>query len=385
MKKQRIVSSGSKRTAGFYAGGGGAQKFTQLQDAPHSYTGQAGKIPVVNDGETALEFKTEPAIDRHDLKVTSGDGDPQFLDNKIDFSGSPLTKRIVDYPGGKAMNVYENPLYGGVFQWLSSFDKFWDPTGGLPDPETDGGVFISLATANGWGKNTIYTWNPTDEIWEAPSDQTFFAAFNKDDGYIYIWNNLVWRPLKKFFVDPVNRLLPEPPEFFFEGDRFIVIAGTGDWLGHDNEIAEYINGDWIFTPPAIGMCVLDQWTKNIYSYNAGEGNYWARVQRHDFAGDIMSTENLHEASIIARIQTMVADGFFITSAPAEIATLTAKESLTKADLFVTEDSEADPVNAKKKTSFEGVGLSLIAEADGAEAESAAFARGARIVIRTDLL
>ena len=36
--------------------GGGASAFTDLSDVPSSYFGQAGKVPVVNAGETALEF-----------------------------------------------------------------------------------------------------------------------------------------------------------------------------------------------------------------------------------------------------------------------------------------------------------------------------------------
>lgn len=36
--------------------GGGASTFVSLTDTPNDFTGQAGKIPVVNSGETALEF-----------------------------------------------------------------------------------------------------------------------------------------------------------------------------------------------------------------------------------------------------------------------------------------------------------------------------------------
>jgi hypothetical protein len=38
------------------ATGGGATDFTDLDDVPSSYSGQAGKLPRVNSGETALEF-----------------------------------------------------------------------------------------------------------------------------------------------------------------------------------------------------------------------------------------------------------------------------------------------------------------------------------------
>ncbi len=37
-------------------GEGGVSTFTALTDTPSSYASQAGKVPQVNDGETALEF-----------------------------------------------------------------------------------------------------------------------------------------------------------------------------------------------------------------------------------------------------------------------------------------------------------------------------------------
>jgi hypothetical protein len=37
-------------------GGGGATSFTELTDAPGSYTGKAGAVPVVNEAETGLSY-----------------------------------------------------------------------------------------------------------------------------------------------------------------------------------------------------------------------------------------------------------------------------------------------------------------------------------------
>jgi hypothetical protein len=58
-------------------------------------------------------------------------------------------------------------------------------------------------------------------------------------------------------------------------------------------------------------------------------------------------------------------------------------SLVKNDLFIVEDSE--DTNAKKKSTFDDLGFAIVAEANGATEEADAFTRGARIVIRTDLL
>lgn len=41
--------------------GGGATTFLELTDTPASYSGQAGKVPVVNSGENALEFQSLPS------------------------------------------------------------------------------------------------------------------------------------------------------------------------------------------------------------------------------------------------------------------------------------------------------------------------------------
>jgi hypothetical protein len=43
-------------SAGGSTGGSGAENFVDLLDVPSSYSGQAGKVPAVNSGETALEF-----------------------------------------------------------------------------------------------------------------------------------------------------------------------------------------------------------------------------------------------------------------------------------------------------------------------------------------
>jgi hypothetical protein len=51
-----------------------------------------------------------------------------------------------------------------------------------------------------------------------------------------------------------------PPVSPTEGDRYIVGASaTGDWTGHDDYIAEYISGAWVFLAPQTRM--------GVFSYN----------------------------------------------------------------------------------------------------------------------
>lgn len=52
-------ANGLVQAAGGGGGGGGATTFLALTDTPASYTSQAGKLPQVNSGETALEFVTK--------------------------------------------------------------------------------------------------------------------------------------------------------------------------------------------------------------------------------------------------------------------------------------------------------------------------------------
>ena len=51
-----------------------------------------------------------------------------------------------------------------------------------------------------------------------------------------------------------------PPVSPTEGDRYIVGASaTGDWTGHDDYIAEYTSGAWVFLAPQSRM--------GVFSYN----------------------------------------------------------------------------------------------------------------------
>lgn len=49
--------------------------------------------------------------------------------------------------------------------------------------------------------------------------------------------------------------LADPPGTPAEGDRYIIIAeATGDWVGHENDITEYIDSAWVFFTPNEGFC-----------------------------------------------------------------------------------------------------------------------------------
>lgn len=82
-----------------------------------------------------------------------------------------------------------------------------------------------------------------------------------------------------FWQQPVIDLdVNDPPVAPAAGDRYVVSAGlppaTGDWAGHDNEIAEYDGSAWVFTPVEEGFAVWDEATDVQQVYN---GTEWAKI------------------------------------------------------------------------------------------------------------
>ena len=61
-----------------------------------------------------------------------------------------------------------------------------------------------------------------------------------------------------------------PPTNPGEGECFIIdVAASGDWAGHEDEIAVRIGSDWHFVFPHNGMSVFDQEAGVKKQYNGG--------------------------------------------------------------------------------------------------------------------
>ena len=70
------------------------------------------------------------------------------------------------------------------------------------------------------------------------------------------------------FFDDVLDELQDPPATPDDGDRYLILpSATGDWLGHDNEIAQYnaTSSSWIFSNPFYNSAVHIT-NKNIIKY-----------------------------------------------------------------------------------------------------------------------
>lgn len=53
------------------------------------------------------------------------------------------------------------------------------------------------------------------------------------------------------------------------GDRYLITTGTGDWAGHDDEIATRGPSGWLFTAPEEGFTVHDDDSGRDYNYHDG--------------------------------------------------------------------------------------------------------------------
>lgn len=66
-----------------------------------------------------------------------------------------------------------------------------------------------------------------------------------------------------------SQTLTAPPGSPAEGDRYIVGGGaTGDWAGHDEEVA-YYSGGWQFLVPERGWICWVEADGDHYTYGAG--------------------------------------------------------------------------------------------------------------------
>ena len=101
---------------------------------------------------------------------------------------------------------------------------------------------------------------------------------------------------------PVLDILNTPPGGESEGDRYLVgTAGTGDFSGHDNEIAWYDGAAYQFDAPAAGWRVYVTDEDNFYKY---DGSAWDAS-----IADINDLDDVPDGSIYGRVkQTELHEG-----------------------------------------------------------------------------
>jgi hypothetical protein len=81
-----------------------------------------------------------------------------------------------------------------------------------------------------------------------------------------------------------------PPSGPADGDRYIVAAGaSGDWTGHEDDIATYENTAWVFRTPVVGIMAyaLDEGQYYIYLESAG----WTAGSAVGFGASVFTALN----------------------------------------------------------------------------------------------
>lgn len=75
-----------------------------------------------------------------------------------------------------------------------------------------------------------------------------------------------------FALSVIDRDLAAPPAGPSEGDRYLVAASaTGNWVGHDGEIAAYADGGWLFFQPSAGWRL---WVEDEARFQVYDGGLW---------------------------------------------------------------------------------------------------------------
>jgi len=83
----------------------------------------------------------------------------------------------------------------------------------------------------------------------------------------------------------LDKDLGTPPTFPSVGDRYIVASGaTGDWSGHENDIAEWNGSSWEFTSPLEGMMTYVKDEDKLYQYTTSWGEFPLSSSSSTFIG-----------------------------------------------------------------------------------------------------
>lgn len=92
----------------------------------------------------------------------------------------------------------------------------------------------------------------------------------------------------------IDKDLSTPPGSPSEGDRYIVgPSATGDWAGHENEIAWYDGTAWQFDAPAEGWLCWPNDEDKYYKYTGSAWEVWA---------DINDLDDIPDGTVYGRVK-----------------------------------------------------------------------------------
>jgi len=148
-------------------------------------------------------------------------------------------------------------------------------------------------------------------------------------------------------LEPVlDKDLSTPPSSPSTGDRYIVGASaTGDWSGHDNEIAEWNGSSWDFGPAlAEGLVVYVKDENDLYVY---DGSSWIKPYGEGAgAGDMLkSVYDTDDDGIVDKAES-IDDGAGNSATAAEIKDAVDKKHSQNTDTYLDQGG-ANQVSASE--------------------------------------
>ena len=148
-------------------------------------------------------------------------------------------------------------------------------------------------------------------------------------------------------LEPVlDKDLTSPPGSPSEGDRYIVGSGaTGDWSGHDNEIAEWNGSSWDFGPTLTeGLVVYVKDENDLYVY---DGSSWIKPYGEGAgAGDMLkSVYDTDDDGIVDKAES-IDDGAGNSATAAEIKDAVDKKHSQNTDTYLDQGG-ANEVSASE--------------------------------------
>ena len=168
----------------------------------------------------------------------------------------------------------------------------------------------------------------------------------------------------------LDKDLSTPPTSPSVGDRYIVASSaTGDWNGHDGEIAEWNGFSWEFTSPLEGMMTYVKDEDKLYQYTTSWGEFSSsssitdRIEKtitqnsHGFSvGDILSfngtsyakakADSVSNAEVVGIVSSVVDSNNFKLVYSGYVSGLSG---LTAGEVYFLSDSTAGALTSTEPT------------------------------------
>ncbi len=93
------------------------------------------------------------------------------------------------------------------------------------------------------------------------------------------------------WLRPILGTLDTPPVTPADGDRYRIIAtAVGDWAGKEGQIAEWVDGAWVYYVPKSGWMLYDLSDDQVYRYESAAWAAWPDATVVAAAGATMDTD-----------------------------------------------------------------------------------------------